>query len=191
MECCISSGHGSGHGSGGSDASSWRLPPIGTTVMVEVAEEEESSVRWLPAEVRAWQTEATAAGEHATFSACINGDEGFIEQYSRADEGVEWRRVMPEVGDAVEVEVEDDGEMEWRRAEVVEHKLVSNATTTGAGGDVDDAGAASAGAASESEFVVVVCFPDGTPDVDFVETFRLDSEGGEWRRLGKPSFEAA
>ena len=32
-------------------------------------------------------------------------------------------------------------------------------------------------------FVAAVCFDDGTEDDGFVETFKLDEEGGEWRRL--------
>ena len=37
-------------------------------------------------------------------------------------------------------------------------------------------------AAATGEFSVIVCFPDGTPDPDFHETFRLEAEGREWRR---------
>ncbi len=58
----------------------------------------------------------------------------------------------------ISVEVEEDGEVEWRHARVYKRLRTT------------------------SEFTAVICFPDGSPDWDFVETFRMDSEFREWRR---------
>ena len=110
---------------------------------------------WRPAVVR---THVKGASPKS-FTACVDNDEEFIERFTSQDEGKEWRRMMPRRSEMVEVEVEDDGETEWRRAEVVKRLFASG------------------------EFTAMVSFPDGSPDYDFVETFRLESEGSEWRRI--------
>lgn len=71
---------------------------------------------------------------------------------------------MPRRDEVIEVEVSDDGEVEWRCARVNRRLFATG------------------------EFSAVVCHPDGTPDEAFVETFRLDAEGGEWRRRHAPEL---
>jgi len=132
----------------------WVAPPIGSSVQVEV-NDPDGGVTWQRARVRSHRH---LYGQTTSFTACVNGDEEFIERFNARDEGKEWRRLMPRKGDTLEVEVEDDGEVEWRRALVTKR------------------------AAATGEFSVIVCFPDGTPDPDFHETFRLEAEGREWRR---------
>ena len=82
-----------------------------------------------------------------------------VERLTRGDEGASWRRCMPRRGERIAVEVEEDGCVEWRDALVSQRRFAVGA------------------------FLAVVCFRDGTPDELFVEEYRLDEEGGEWRRL--------
>ena len=56
---------------------------VGDAIEVEV--EDEGHVSWRPAEVR-----ELLRGRR--FAACIDADEGFIEEIAMAEEGVEWRR---------------------------------------------------------------------------------------------------
>ena len=69
---------------------------------------------------------------------------------------------MPKRGEYVSVEVEEDGEIEWRKALVTRRLFATG------------------------EFLVAVCYPDGTVDTLFVESYRLEEEGCEWRRLARP-----
>jgi hypothetical protein len=66
------------------------VAPLGEGSLVEVEVEEPSgAIVWQPARVL-----ATLDG--GGFRACINGDVDFIEAFTAADEGVEWRRVPAE-----------------------------------------------------------------------------------------------
>eukprot|EP00966_Prymnesium_polylepis_P040890 948802-Prymnesium_polylepis.1 len=47
--------------------------------------EEDGVISWKPAEVR------SVTARQRTFIVCINGDEGFIEEFSLRDENAEWR----------------------------------------------------------------------------------------------------
>ena len=64
-------------------------------------------------------------------------------------------------GDCIEVEVEEEGNIEWRLAHVQKRH-------------------------SGDDFTAVVCFADGSVDTEFVERYALVSEGVEWRRVTDP-----
>ena len=132
-------------GAGAPDPATWRPPPVGGAIVVEVALPD-GRTQWKPAEVRSHVSPPAAAPNGGggkrkqpgggaasggsgsqprgsqpplSFVACVDGDEDFLETFTYRDEGREWRRVMPRRGEIIEVEVDDDGEVEWRRAEVV------------------------------------------------------------------------
>lgn len=65
---------------------------------------------------------------------------------------------MPKRAEVIEVEVEIDGTVEWRRAAVTKRLFATG------------------------EFKAAICFPDGRPDSQFIEEFRLEAEDVEWRR---------
>lgn len=73
--------------------------------------------------------------------------------------GTPGKQSVPRAGTLVEVEVEADGVIEWRKA----HVLYSWA--------------------NRGEFLACVCFPDGTPDEAFIEKYERAAEGKEWRWL--------
>ena len=87
-------------------------------------------------------------------------EDGTSNQWDHADEP--WRRLMPRRRERIDVEVEEDGKLEWRQA-IVTKRLPPTTFR-------------------RASFTCVVCFPDGTPDQDFIETYRLTSIGKEWRR---------
>ena len=108
-------------GKGGGSKVAAALPHLGEQIEVEVADGA-GHTSWKRAEVR--RLLATAR-----FSACVDEDEDFIEEYTLKDETKEWRRLkkaplvrpsggMPRLGDEVQVEVEEEGRTRWRRAEV-------------------------------------------------------------------------
>jgi len=134
----------------------WCAPKLGSTVYAKVVGDDEK-IYWRPAEVRSYRH---LSGAVVSFAACINKYEQHIERFMSRQEGKKWRREMPRKLEAIEVEVEDEGQTEWRRALVQKRNVPLG------------------------EFTAVVCFPDGTPDEEFLETFRLSSEGCEWRRIG-------
>ena len=137
-------------GAGAPDPATWRPPPVGGAIVVEVALPD-GRTQWKSAEVRSHVSPPAAAPNGGggkrkqpgggaasggsgsqprgsqprgsqpplSFVACVDGDEDFLETFTYRDEGREWRRVMPRRGEIIEVEVDDDGEVEWRRAEVV------------------------------------------------------------------------
>ena len=132
--------------------SAWHPPAVGDTTLVARAGQG-GEPHWCTARVR------SHSPTHGTFTVCGDGLDACDERLAWREEGKAWRRVMPRRGEAIEVEVEEvAGTIEWRRAHVVRRLFATG------------------------EFTTVVCFADGTPDTDFVETFRVDAEGGEWRR---------
>ena len=88
------------------------------------------------------------------------GEDGSGHQWDHADE--RWRRLMPRRRERIDVEVKEDGKLEWRQA-IVTKRLPPTTFRS-------------------ASFTCVVCYPDGTPDEDFIETYRLTSIGKEWRR---------
>ena len=74
---------------------------------------------------------------------------GEAEKLTKRGEGVRWRRVMPNPGAELEVEVDDgDGEIDWRQAVFVcAHDAL--------------------------HFSATVCFPDGSLDHEFTERYSL------------------
>jgi len=163
---------------GGRKPPSASLPHLGEQLEVEVAEDDGSSA-WKSAEVR----ELVSASK---FSACVDNDEDFIEEYSLKEEGKEWRRnrpkpverphgLLPSVGDEVEVEVEEEGRTRWRRAEV--RKLLPPVEAA-EGAEGEEGEEVEGGGSSGAKLSVVV---DG--DEDFVEEYGQAEEGTEWRHV--------
>jgi len=139
--------------------SDWHPPAVGDTTLL-LRTEHGGECQWRPARVRSHSPTPGA------FSVCADGLDACEERLTWCDEGKVWRRVMPKRGEAIEVEVEEvAGTIEWRRAHVLRRLFATG------------------------EFTTIVCFADGTPDYEFVETFRVDAEGGEWRRLAPPAVE--
>ena len=66
------------------------LLPATHSVQVEV-NDPEGGVIWKRARVRAHRH---LHGQTISFTACVNGDEDFIERFNARDEGKEWRRTL-------------------------------------------------------------------------------------------------
>jgi len=123
-------------------------------VLVEV--DEDSKLVWKPATVRSHLVAKNTYG--MSFMVAIDGKDKPLERFTAREEGKEWRRLMPKRAEVIEVEVEIDGTVEWRRAAVTKRLFATG------------------------EFKAAICFPDGRPDSQFIEEFRLEAEDVEWRR---------
>ena len=111
---------------------------LGAYIHVEVAEEEGGALSWKPAKVR----EVFPSGR---FSACVNGEEDFVEEFGAEDEGGEWKRVDDQAETAVAFAAAVDA------YEAMEKRLAEEEAAAAAVAAAAAAEAAAAAAAAKAE----------------------------------------
>ena len=142
----------------------WHPPAVASSVLVQV-DDADGSERWVLATVQS-HTRASERSPCTSFVVKLPANAGASrmprqERLTRATEGSSWRRMMPKRNERIEAEVDwGEGELEWAKARVLKRLFATG------------------------EFTAVICYPDGTEDDEFVETYKLDAEGVEWRRAG-------
>ena len=134
----------------------WHPPAVASSVLVQV-DDADGSERWVLATVQS-HTRASERSPCTSFVAKLPANAGASrmprqERLTRATEGSSWRRMMPKRNERIEAEVDwGEGELEWAKARVLKRLFATG------------------------EFTAVICYPDGTEDDEFVETYKLDAE---------------